>query len=197
MNKPSWFQPLDLVPLLLAAGAVLYAFLHGFETEHRVQATILLIVAPVLMWLIVGYGWYLRKRYLDSCIWYPTYGFMLDTNNEEYLPPAEQEFDAFVTEVVNSWRPFHPAAERIMKSHVKWVYFRRDLNEKPISPRIGLVKGITVAGGSVMYVDFEFKYEPLKKTALAHELGHAIRGLATGVWDQEEHHAFTKKNHLR
>jgi hypothetical protein len=48
-----------------------------------------------------------------------------------------------------------------------------------------------------MYVDYDYKLDPIEKTALAHELGHVIHGLATGGWDQAEHHAFTKKNHLR
>lgn len=197
MKKPSWFQPLDLIPLLLPVVVAAYAFIHGYEAKQHEQAGALLIAVPVLMWGIWGYVMWLRKRFLDRCHWFPTYGFMIDTENEGYLLPAEQEFDAFVASVVRSWTPFHPAAERIMKGGVKWLYFRKNMDEKPINPNWGIAKGITIAGGSVMYVDYNSKVDAIEKTALAHELGHVIHGLATGEWIQAEHHAFMKKNHLR
>lgn len=195
MKKPSWFQPLDLFPLLLPTVAAAYAFIHGYEAEHHTQAGILLVAVPLLMWLLWGRVMYSRKKFFDSCLWFPTYGFMVQPEN--YLVPAEQEFDGVVTTTVRSWIPFHPAADRLMKSGVKWLYFRKDLNEKPITPKVGLVKGLTTGWGSVVYVDYDNRLDPLEKTAFAHELGHVIHGLATGGWDQEEHHAFMRKNHLR
>lgn len=197
MKKPSWFQPLDLIPLLMPVLAAAYAFIHGYEAKDHTLAGVALVAVPVLMWTIWGGAVWRRKKYLDSCTWFPKYGFIIDTENETYLLPAEQEFDDFVASVIASWKPFHPTAELLMKKNVKWLYFRKDMDEKPIKPSWGLNKGITVAGGSAIYVDYNFRLDPIEKTALAHELGHVIRGLATGVWDQVEHHAFMKKNHLR
>lgn len=197
MNKPSWFQPLDLIPILVAVGSALYALIGGFEAANKTQATVLLILVPGLMMAIVAVSWWQRKKYLDSFEWYPRYGFMVDNDRGGYLLPTEQEFDTYVESVCRSWTPFHPSAERVMKSRVKWLRFRKGMDEKPIKPSWGLVKGITVLGGSSIYVDYDSKLDPLEKTALAHELGHVIMGLATGRWIQEEHHAFTKKHHLR
>lgn len=195
MNKPSWFQPLDLIPLLFAAGCAIFAFAHGFESEHQTQASVLLVLVPSLIWLIWGYGMWRRKKFLDSCVWYPTYRIMLQP--EGWLPPTEQELDAFVASVVRAWIPHHAAAERLLKGRVKWVYMKKGLDEKPINPNWGLAKGITVAGGSVIYVDYNSKLDTIERTALVHELGHIIMGLSTGSWNQAEHHAFTKKNHLQ
>lgn len=197
MNKPSWFQPLDLIPIAVAAACSTYALVHGFEAKHHTQATVLLVLVPALILTAVLIGWWNRKKYLDSFTWFPTYGFMIDNEKGGYLLPAEQEFDFFITSVVRSWIPFHPAAERLLKSRVKWLHFRKGMNEQPIKASWGLVKGITVQGGSVVYVDYDSKLDPLQKTALAHELGHVIHGLATQTWDQQEHHDFMKKNHLR
>jgi hypothetical protein len=195
MNKPSWFQPLDLFPLLLPVLAAAFAFIVGFEADHHTQAGIMLVAVPVLMWTIWGFALWRRKKFLDSCIWYPNYRIMLQPEN--WLPPAESEFDNFIQSVARSWTPFHPGAERLLKSRTKWVYMKKGLDEKPIKPSWGLVKGITVAGGSVIYVDYNEKLDTIEHTAFAHELGHVIMGLATGEWDQATHHAFTKKNHLR
>lgn len=202
MNKPSWFQPLDLIPLLIPVVAAAYAFIHGYEAEHHTQAGVMLVAVPVLMWAIWGWAIYRRKKFLDSCTWLPTYGFMVipDTRvkpEERYLLPTTQEFDALVASTVRAWLPFHPTADLLMKSGVKWLIFRKDLNEVPITPKVGLVKGLTVGWGSEIFVDFDNRLDPLEKTAFTHELGHVIHGLATGGWDQEEHHAFAKKNHLR
>lgn len=197
MNKPRWYQPLDLIPIFVAAGISGYAFIHGFEAEHKTQAAVMLVAVPVLICAIVLLGWWNRKKYLDSFTWYPAYGFMIDTKKGGYLLPAEHEFDQFVASVIRSWMPHHPNAELIMKSRVKWLHFRKGMDEKPIKASWGLVKGITVQGGSSIYVDYNSKLDPIERTALAHELGHIIHGLATGGWDQEEHHAFAKKHGLR
>lgn len=196
MKKPSWFQPLDLIPLLLPVVVVLFAFIHGFEASKNTQASVLLAAVPVLMWLLWAIVMWDRKKYLDKLVWFPRYGFIIDTENDGYLLPAEQEFDEYVASVIRSWAPFHPGAELLMKSRVKWLHFRQHMDEVPIKASWGLKKGITVAGGSSMYVDYNFKLDPLERTALAHELGHIIHGLATGGWNEEEHHAFTKKNGL-
>ena len=202
MNKPSWLQPLDLIPLLIPVSAAVGAFLHGYEAENHTQAGVMLVAVPVLMCLLWGRVMYGRKKFLDSCTWLPTYGFMVvpDTRakpEERFLLPAEQEFDAVVANTVRSWTPFHPAADRLMRNSVKWLTFRKDLNEVPINPKVGLVKGLTAGWGTVIFVDFDNRLEPLERTAFEHELGHVIHGLATGGWDQEEHHAFARKNHLR
>lgn len=197
MNKPSWFQPLTLIPAAMAIASVSYALVAGVESKHPTQAIVLLGAIPALALGLAFLDMYNRKRWLDRFVWYPTYGFMIDTENEGYLPPAEEEFDTFVASVAKSWAPFHPSADRLLRSRVKWLYFRKGMDEKPVHASWGLVKGITVQGGSTIYVDYNFKLDPIEKTALAHELGHVIHGLATGTWDQEEHHAFAKKNHLR
>lgn len=197
MNKPNWYQPLDLIPVAVAAASAIYAFTVGFEAEHKTAAAIMLVAVPVLMLAVVAVGWLQRRKYIESHTWFPRYGFMIDNEKGGYLLPTEQEFDVFIESVIRSWTPHHPGAERLMKSRVKWLRFRKGMDEKPIKASWGLVKGITVQGGSLMYVDYDSKLDPIEKTALAHELGHVIMGLATGGWDQETHHAFTKKNHLR
>lgn len=195
MRKPSWFQPLDLIPLLFAVGCAVYAFVVGYEAEHRVEAGALLVVVPVLMCAIWGYGMWRRKKFLDSCVWYPAYRIMLQP--EDWLPPASQEFEYFIQRVAASWRPFYPTADLLLRSRVKWVYMRKNMDEKPINPNWGLAKGITIAGGSVLYVNYNDRFDTIERTAMAHELGHVIQGLATSSWSQAEHHAFSKKNHLR
>ena len=197
MNKPSWFQPLNLLPAVVAAASAAYALISGIEAEHPTQAKILLVAVPVVMLIITAIDAWNRKKWLDTFIWFPKYGFMIDTENEGYLLPAESEFDNFVASVAESWTPFHPTADMLLRRSVKWLHFRKGMDEKPIKPSWGLVKGITVAGGSSIYVDYNSKLDPIEKTAFAHELGHVIHGLATNTWDQAEHHAFAKKNHLR
>ncbi len=197
MRKPSWIQPLDLLPVLFTVACTAYALTHEFEAKHRGEAMALLLVVPVVMAILIGLGWYKRKQWLDSFVWYPTYGFMIDTEKEGYLPPAEQEFDAFIASTARAWAAVHPAADLLLKSRVKWLYFRKGMDEKPMRGSWGLVKGVTVLGGSTLYVDYNFRLEPLEHTALEHELGHVIHGLATGTWDQEEHHSFMKKHGLR
>lgn len=178
------------------AGAAIYAFANGFEASNKTAAGALLIAVPALTALITAALWWQRKKYYDKHTWFARYGFMIDNENGGYLLPAEQEFDDFVSSVVRVWIPFHPAADRLMKSEVKWVHFRKGMDEVPLKPKWGLLKGATLLGGAVIYVDYNFKLESLEKTALDHELGHVIHGLATGGWDQEEHHAFAKENSL-
>lgn len=201
MNKPSWFQPLDLIPILLAALIAAYAFIHGYESEHNVQAAVLLVSVPVLMTVLWGRVMWLRKKWLDRCAWFPQYRCLVDTEKTEtsdgYLLPAEQEWNAFIGSVVRSWIPFHPGAERLLKSRTKIIRFRKNMDEKPINPNWGLAYGFTVAGGSSLYINYNSKLDLLESTALAHELGHVIHGLATGSWVESEHHAFAQKNGLR
>ena len=195
MKKPSWFQPLDLTVLAIPIVAAAYAFIHGYEAKYHAQAGALLIAVPVIMCSLWGYVMYKRKKFFDSCIWFPTYGFMVQPEN--YLPPAADEFDKVVASTARSWAPFHPNADQLLRSGVKWLYFRKDLDEKPITPKIGLVEGFTTGWGSLIYVDYDNRLDPLEKTAFQHELGHCIHGMATGGWDVVEHHEFAKKNHLR
>jgi len=186
----------------MPAVAAAYAFIHGYEAKHHTEAGVLMVTVPVLMWLLWGRVMYDRKKFLDSCTWLPTYGFMVvpDTRvpeQERYLLPAEQEFDSVVASTVNAWKPFHPEADSLMHRSVKWLTFRKDLNEVPLTPKIGLVKGLTTGWGTEIFIDYDNRLDVLEKTAFEHELGHVIHGLATNTWDQEEHHAFMKKNHLR
>jgi len=192
--------PLDLFPLLLPVVADLYAFIHGFEAAHRVQATILLLLVPVLMWTIWGWFMWQRKQWLDRCTWFPKYGCLIDTEksvtSEGYLLPPEQEWDEYLASVARTWAPFHPQADLLLR-RFKVIFFKKGLDERPTNPSWKLVKGLTVWGGGTLYVDYNTKLDPLEHTALAHELGHVIHGLATGQWFQDEHHDFMKRNHLR
>lgn len=199
MKKPSWFTLLDLASFggvtLFAAGVTIYGTIVGFEGPNALQGEILCWVVVATFLAIWGrYSW-LKKKSFDEFTWYPTYGFMVHGNG--YKLPPETVFDGAVAETIAAWSIYHQTAKMIVKSDVNWVFFVKDLNESDKNPTHTKVNGYTFANTHNMTVNFNNADDPFDQTAFEHELGHVIRGYATGNWDMGEHHAFMAAHGLR
>jgi hypothetical protein len=196
MKKPSWFRLIDLVSItfggFLTVGALVYA-LAGKATGPAGWPWIFVATALGFFGVYFRFVW-ARKQWLDTFRWYPTYGFMVQCEN--WKPYDNINFDSAVMDVVEAWSPYHSNAMEVLMSDVKWVWFKRGLNETPLNPAHQKVKGLTIAGTHVMYVDYDKPNDALSDTAFAHELGHVIHGNATGDWNQENHHKFMADHNL-
>jgi hypothetical protein len=198
-KKPSWFKVTDLVffgiPFVGTSALAIYMMVAGFEAKHPLQALILMWVVAV--GFLVGYlvQVKIRRDTLARYEWYPNYGFML--RRDEYILPSHAVLDACVGRTIAAWTPYHPNAEEIVKSQVNWVSFIKDLDENDKNRAHMKVNGFTVAVSHTMAIDYDNIGDPFEKTAFEHELGHVIRGFATGNWDMEEHHAFAKAHKIK
>lgn len=190
MKKPSWFRLLDLITFgfggLLTVGLTIYAMLNhatgpaGWQYACWATAATFFAIYGVVVWQ--------RKKWLDSFVWYPTFGFMVQCEN--WKPYNSVNFDSAVLTVIEQWSNFYPNAESIVLSDINWVWFKKGLNETTMNPVHQTVKGFTLAGTHVMNVDYDTPEDALSKTAFAHKLGHVIYGNATGDWNQESAQAF-------
>lgn len=196
MKKPSWFRTIDLVSItfggFLTVGALIYA-LVGKATGPAGWPWIFVATALGFFGIYFRFAW-ARKQWLDTFRWYPTYGFMVQCEN--WQPYDNLNFDSAVLDAIEAWTPLYPNTMEIVMREVKWVWFRRDLNETPLNPTHQKVKGLTISGTYTMYVDYDKPGDALSDTAFAHELGHVIYGNATGNWNQEDHHKFMAEHHL-
>lgn len=199
MKKPHWFRALDFATMtvggFIAVGVIVYGLLHPDKVEGPKEWVYLTGLVALLFFGIWARYAYLRKKWLDSFTWIPMYGFMVQP--EDYTLSATQEFDSVVRRTIEAWTKFHPDAMTIMTRSVKWVWFKKGLDETPINPARMKVNGLTFPGSYSCYVDYDNKFQSLETTALEHELGHIIHGHATGQWNQNEHHEFARKNKLK
>jgi hypothetical protein len=199
MKKPSWFTLLDTlsfgIPLAGILGVTIYGMIVGFEGAGAKQGAALCCAVAVVWAAIWARVCWLRKKSLDEFTWYPTYGFMVHGNG--YKLPTSVIFDISVAETVGAWSVYHPTAEQIVKSDINWVFFVKDLNENDKNPTHTKVNGFTFSRTHLMTVNFNDPADPFDQTAFEHELGHVIRGFATGVWDMAEHHQFAASHGLR
>jgi hypothetical protein len=190
MKKPSWFRLIDLVSItfggFLTAGLLIYAMAAQAKGPPGWQ-WIFVATAAAFFGIYLRFVW-ARKKWLDTFRWYPAYGFMVQCEN--WHPYDDIHFNSAVLSVVEAWSVVHPNTLEVLRRDIKWVWFKRDLNETPLNPAHQKVKGVTIAGGFTMYVDYDKPDDALKDTAFAHELGHVIHGNVTGNWNQEEHHLF-------
>ncbi len=197
MKKPSWFRLFDLITLgltgFLALGALAYTLAVGAQGPYAGQLIGLLITVAVAAFAITGVFMYQRKVWLDTFVWYPTYGFMLQREN--WIAVTPEHFDAVIRQTIAKWAPFY-SAESIIKSEVNWVWMKRNLNETAINPAHAKVNGLTIAGTHSIEVDYNSPQDELEHTSLAHEIGHVIYGSATGNWDQAVHHKFMSDHGL-
>lgn len=196
MKKPHWFRPLDLAYLFcggLAAGLTAYAVINRAQGPAGWQ--ILMGVVSLLFFVFFVITAYQRKKWLDTFEWLPTFGFMIQTNG--YSLPASSEVDQVIERTVRDWSKFFPGAGSLLMKEVTWVHFQKDLNETAMNPAHQKVKGLTLAGTHIIYVDYDNKLDSLEKTAFQHELGHIIYGNATNSWDQEEQHEYIRTRGLK
>lgn len=198
MKKPHWFNPMDFLALSVCAlggiAILIYALINGVQGPGSKEGLALLVLVDVCFVLFWGIHARDRKHWLDTFRWIPEYNLMVQANG--YLLPADSEINGVVRAVIHSWMPFHPNAEDILRAEVNWIHFQKDLNETPMNPSLKKLNGFTVAGTHVVYVDFDNKLDALQRTSFAHELGHIIHGVATGSWDEGEHHKFMDMHSL-
>lgn len=198
MKKPSWFRWIDALTMLPGAvmsfGVLIYALFVGVQNPHATQGLILTAVVGLLFVAIYGRFCWLRKQWLSTFTWYPTYGIMLQPEN--WNLPAASDIDDLVKKVIIAWTPYFPNAEQIIRAEVNWVWFKKDLNENAMNPAHRKVNGLTIYGSHEIEVDYNLPTDHLEKTALRHEFGHVIMGNATGQWDNDTHHAFMKEHGL-
>jgi hypothetical protein len=198
MKKPSWFRWYDFLSFgglaLVGLAAVIYASIAGIQSPHAKQGMILLIVVTLTFAGIYLRYALLRKKEFDSFSWYPTYGFMVKAVGD-YKLPTPDILDAAVRRTITAWTPYHPA-ETILKASANWCWFKKDLNTS--TDEIGMLcKGYTAPNSHEIKVDYDTPTDALEITAFEHELGHVIRGNATGNWDGGEHHQFMKDHGLK
>jgi hypothetical protein len=199
MRKPSWFRLIDFITFgqlaLVAIVVFIYALTHKITTPHATEGLYLLgTVALCFAGIYLRFCWD-RKKWLDNFVWYPEYGFMVQKG--DYKLASSEDISSLTRKTIEAWTPYHPTAESIIKSEVNWVWFERDLNTK-VRDFVGrLCKGYTIPFSHLMGVDFDLTTDKLSSTAFEHELGHVIRGNATGQWDGEEHHKFMREHGLK
>lgn len=199
MKKPSWFRWIDFATFgglaIIALAVFVYALTHKITTLHATEGLFLLgTVVLCFAGIYLKFCWD-RKKWLDNFVWYPEYGFMIWS--ESYKLATPEEVARLTKKTIDAWIPYHPNADLIIKSEVNWVWFEKDLNTK-VRDFVGrLCKGYTISFSHTMGVDFDTTADPLEITAFEHELGHVIRGNATGDWDGEEHHKFMREHGLK
>lgn len=181
MKKPSWFRLIDLVSItfggFLTAGALIYALVNK-ATGPAGWPWIFVATSLAFFGIYFRFVW-ARKTWLDSFRWYPAYGFMVQCEN--WKPYSDVNFDNKVLDVIEAWSYAHPNAMEVLMRDIKWVWFKRGLDETALNPAHRKVNGVTIAGSYTMEVDYDKPDDALSDTAFAHELGHVIHGNATGT----------------
>lgn len=203
VKKPSWFNWIDLLTIggggVVCVAFVIYGLLTGTEGEHATEGLILSgVVGLVFIGIYMRTAW-ARWALVRSFKWYPR-GFMVKVVGNDpgaYMLPSPSELNEVVDDVMWGWGAHHMSTREILAEGPIWVYFSRSLlDHLPPELRRIYCNGFTVSGTRVMYVEYDSTYEPLSKTAFAHELGHIIHGNATKQWDQTEHHKFAAERGL-
>jgi hypothetical protein len=198
-SKPSWFRWIDFVTLgglaIVSLAIFIYALTHKITTPHATEGLCLLgTVALCFVGIYLKFCWD-HKKWWDAFTWYPEYGFMISPG--KYKLPDPKELSRLVKKTIDAWTPYHPTADTIVRSEVNWVWFEEDLNTK-IRDVVGkLCRGYAIPFSHSMGVDYDTPDDTLELTAFEHELGHIIRGNATGQWDGEEHHKFMREHGLK
>lgn len=178
---------------LVSLGLFIYALLAGVTPPHAKEGLCLLAAVGLAFTAIYLRYLFERKAWLAEFTWCPKYGFMIHSNGYN-LPPVP-EVEHVIQNTVDAWTRYH-AASRLLLQGVNWVYFDKTLNEKMPPMSYSKCKGYTISGSHYMVVDYDLSSDPLERTAFAHEIGHVIRGNATGQWDQAEHHKFAADHGL-
>lgn len=197
MKKPTWFNWYDFLSIgglgIVSLGLFIYALVVGIQSSDAKQGYILLAVVSALFLGIYLFWCLARKKEFDKFTWYPTYGFMVRSDGG-YPLPSPEALDSLVKKTIDVWTPYH-SAQAILESDTNWCWFEANLNTS--TAEVGfLCKGYTTPNSHKFKVDYDKATDPLESTAFAHELGHVIRGNATGNWDGEEHHKFMKDHGL-
>jgi hypothetical protein len=199
MKKPSWLRWIDVVTFggltAVSSSAFFYALTHKIETPHATEGLCLLGTVALCFGLIWLRFTLLYKKWWDAFTWYPEYGFMI--NPGKYKLPDPKELNRLVKKTIDAWAPYHPTAYFIVRSEVNWVWFEEGLNIRVRDVVGKLCKGYTVPFSHLMGVDYDTPNDVLELTAFEHELGHVIRGNATGIWDESEHHTFMREHGLK
>lgn len=200
MKKPGWFRLIDFITIggggVISLGLLAYALIHGATGAHAKEGLVLLAVVGLCfvgIWLVFALQ---RKKWLSKFVWYPRYGFMIDPGGY-CLPHDNYLLDVLIKRTIEGWSKYHPNAEDIVRARVNWVWFDKTLDEK-VDPFAGrLNNGYAIGYTNSFKVDYDTPTQSLESTAFEHELGHVIRGNATGQWDQTEHHKFAADHGLK
>lgn len=182
------------LPAAISLGLLVYISIVGIQSGPATQAVLLLLAVAVCSIAITSVFMYQRKVWLDSFVWYPTYGFMFQPGS--LIPVTPALFDSIVKNAIVKWTPFFMQAESIVTSEVNWVWMKKDLNETTMNPAGQKVNGLTIAGTHNIEVNYNSIGDDLATSALAHEIGHIIYGNAMNNWSLADSHAFMAKNGL-
>lgn len=197
MKKPVWFQAFDLVTIgggaFVSFGLLAYALLAGIKSPHAKEGICLLATVGLAFLAIYLRYLFARRAWLREFTWCPSYGFMIHADG--YSLPPVHEVERIIQKTVDGWSRYH-AADYILRKEINWVYFDKTLNERVPPMTFRKCKGYTINGSHFMAVDYDHPLDELEATAFAHEIGHVIRGNATGQWIQEEHHKFAADHGL-
>lgn len=198
MKKPAWFRVLDLVTLglggLVSLGLLVYALIAGVQGPHAKEGLYLLATVGFCFTGVWAKFAYDRKRWLANFTWYPTYGVMINAGG--YLLPGPLVIDGLIKKTIEAWLPYHPKAMELLAANVIWVWFDKTLDETPNNLTGRLCNGFAISGAQCVLIDYDSATDDITRTGFAHELGHLIRGNATGQWSQTEHHKFMADHSL-
>lgn len=196
MKKPSWFRLYDFLSIaglgIFAGGVTVYAM-----TQHATgpKGWLALSWTVTAMFLAIWARFaYVRKQWLNTFRWYPTYGFMVQY--EQLTPYTDAVLDGAIKHAIEAWSPYFQA-QKMIEAETTWVWFKKGLDETSLNPARKKVNGVTIYGSHLIEVDYDTSEDPLNVTAFEHELGHVIMGNATGQWDNDTHHAFAREHHLK
>lgn len=186
MSKPPIFRIKDFISFGIPS--IVFTLLAAF-----VSFEVRDLQANLLMWTLAASGWlvYLialltRARFVGRISFIVAPGIYVITND---LPVDRKQFKNIVESTIIRWSEATKSKEVV--EWLKDVYVVFDDKLLTSSHRPGLFYGYVI--GKTAYVVFK---TDLKKTALAHELGHIIHAAWTGTMNENSSHKFMKAHKL-
>jgi len=121
----------------------------------------------------------------------PSYGLMVHFGDFPHNAAVEKQMLEAIDQTAEGWAEIFTTSEvqAALNRDFIWVWFRPGDIHPPYGPPATLA-GYTIA--RKMVVGFH-PGANLARTAFTHELGHIIQGTITGIWDNDSHHARSKR----
>jgi hypothetical protein len=205
-KMPSTLQFGDFIAFglggVVCIGLLIYGLIVGFESSSVGQAPFILAATAAGFLLVYWNVIKIRKNNLKDFVLLggPEYGFLVNAGG--YPSNKLSELKTIVNDTVKAWEKvavddpaFSPEAiANALNADYIWVWFKPgDIH--PLFKPAAKLAGYTIH--RKMVVGYRSEDTSLIRTAFVHELGHIIQGTITGVWDNDIHHARSKKYNIR
>lgn len=218
-KRPSVFRLYDFVTLGgVALGATAIAIIIS-ASKQVAMAYVLAWTVAVMLWAFYGIALVSRARFLNRYSIMTSHGILIDPDDMTW---DRQAFEVEIDRVFDLYNDCERArslrrwetrradsidAEQLLApkpsfgfDNYVFVNMRPDLFQS-LEHRHHYEKklaGFVTVGGNVAWVGYNKTNQPLRTTALGHELGHLILGRHQGwdKWSPESHHEFMQDNGL-